>query len=496
MIPIVFWASLVPWPRLYAAAETSCSRRKSQSTRPGWVSLKIHTVASIIAKPTVSPITGASTMKTPILIRPAPMSDPNPALATAAPANPPINACDELVGNPQYHVIRSQTMAPTSPARIIHWSTTFDSTTPLPTVLATCTPKPKAATKLKKAAHTTACSGVSTRVETTVAMELAASWNPLMKSKMRATRTMQAMSVNTSGHLQNDPFDHVSHVLAAVGDDLHRLVDLLPLDDLDGIARRLEHRGQAVAEEIVGAVLETVHLDGVLVEPRVHRAQASNRPVGRLDDPHDDLGHGPARRGRLLDPVHHQTLGRRLDVVEHVVEPRRQIVDVLPVDRRDERGVQPLDDLVGDLVSLVLDFLDGVRLGPRIGEVVDQLVEQRRPLDHVLRLLLEQVEKADFPRDQAEHGRATQSVTETECLCQRWRTRLMACAGRERERRGSAAGPSSILRPARRRTPAHRPRAGARRRPGVAGPPRPPSLRPPRPQWWRHGRTRRRGRPR
>src|SRR5213595_3042545 len=135
MIPIVFWASLVPWPRLYAAAETSCSRRKSQSTRPGWVSLKIHTVASIIAKPTVSPITGASTMKTPILISPAPMSDPNPAFATAAPAKPPINACDELVGNPQYHVIRSQTMAPTSPARIIHWPTTFDSTAPLPTVL-------------------------------------------------------------------------------------------------------------------------------------------------------------------------------------------------------------------------------------------------------------------------------------------------------------------------------------------------------------------------
>jgi hypothetical protein len=37
-----------------------------------------------------------------------------------------------------------------------------------------------AATKLKKAAHATACMGVSTRVETTVAMELAASWKPLM----------------------------------------------------------------------------------------------------------------------------------------------------------------------------------------------------------------------------------------------------------------------------------------------------------------------------
>src|SRR3989442_12066123 len=81
-----------------------------------------------------------------------------------------------------------------------------------------------------------------------------------MKSKISATRTMQAMRVSTSGHLQDDPFDHVRHVLAAVGDDLHRLVNLLPLDDLDGIARRLEHGGQAVAEEIVGAVLEAVHL--------------------------------------------------------------------------------------------------------------------------------------------------------------------------------------------------------------------------------------------
>src|SRR5262249_49805516 len=63
-----------------------------------------------------------------------------------------------------------------------------------------------------------------------------------------------------SGHLQDDPFDHVGDVLTAVGDDLHRLVDLFPLDDLDGIAGRLEHGGQAVAEKIVGAVFESIDL--------------------------------------------------------------------------------------------------------------------------------------------------------------------------------------------------------------------------------------------
>ncbi len=54
------------------------------------------------------------------------------------------------------------------------------STMPAPMVLATAVPKMNAAAKLKNAAQTTALPGDSTRVETTVAMELAASWKPLM----------------------------------------------------------------------------------------------------------------------------------------------------------------------------------------------------------------------------------------------------------------------------------------------------------------------------
>ena len=46
---------------------------------------------------------------------------------------------------------------------------------PLPMVLATCRPKKRKATKLKKAAQRMAQRGESTRVETTVAMELAES---------------------------------------------------------------------------------------------------------------------------------------------------------------------------------------------------------------------------------------------------------------------------------------------------------------------------------
>jgi hypothetical protein len=58
-------------------------------------------------------------------------------------------------------------------------------------VVATLTPKPKAAAKLKKAAQATATFGESVRVETTVATELAASWKPFRKSKTSATRMIR-----------------------------------------------------------------------------------------------------------------------------------------------------------------------------------------------------------------------------------------------------------------------------------------------------------------
>src|SRR5512137_893213 len=59
---------------------------------------------------------------------------------------------------------------------------------PVPTVRATNKGTPKAATKLKNAASPTAWIGFKTRVETTVAMEFAASFIPLRKSKSNAKK--------------------------------------------------------------------------------------------------------------------------------------------------------------------------------------------------------------------------------------------------------------------------------------------------------------------
>ncbi len=63
-------------------------------------------------------MSGDTTMKISVFVHPAAMMTPKPALATAAPAYPPINAWEELVGKPKHQVMRSQTIAPTRPEKI------------------------------------------------------------------------------------------------------------------------------------------------------------------------------------------------------------------------------------------------------------------------------------------------------------------------------------------------------------------------------------------
>ena len=98
-----------------------------------------------------------------------------------------------------------------------------------------------------KAAHAMRQSGESTRVDTTVAMEFAASWKPLMKSNARATRissTTMAMSMESRRArrrgspsdqvryaCQDDALEHVRDVLGAIGGGLDEVDDLLPLQE-------------------------------------------------------------------------------------------------------------------------------------------------------------------------------------------------------------------------------------------------------------------------
>src|ERR1700753_1273878 len=131
-------------------------------------------------------------------------------------------------------------MAPTSAAKITGTSMTLGSMMPVPIVSATFNPNTEKATKLKNAAQNTAYWGRSTRVETMVAIELAASCNPLRKSNNRATAlkpvsTGRPSVVSTCPalhHLDHDRTDLVGDIVEAVGDFLEMIVDLRTDDEI------------------------------------------------------------------------------------------------------------------------------------------------------------------------------------------------------------------------------------------------------------------------
>src|SRR5690349_10541235 len=349
MIPIVFCASLVPWPRLYPAADSSWRRRNTRSTVAGVARCTTWSAMIISDAPSTNPISGDSTMKIATLMSPAGTRTPTPPFAAPAPASPAMSACDELLGSPYRHVIQSHTNAARTPAKITRLSTTPGWTIPFPIVVATATPNPNAATKLKNAAHATAARGVSTRVDTTVAIEFAASWKPFMKSnasatRMRATTTAsmaRAERAAGSAVLERHAFDHVRDVLAAVDRVLEVVVDLLPLDDVDGIAALPEEPRHRAAEKLVADVLEPVDLGAVGEEARavLQVAETPDR-LAHLDDRLLEDVRELARVGlHHADVVEPDALRRRLDQVEDVVHARDQLVDVAAVDRGDERLV-------------------------------------------------------------------------------------------------------------------------------------------------------------
>src|SRR4051812_21912061 len=100
MMPMVFCASLPPWPRLYDAADSNCKRRNHLSTRRGVERTNTHDTSSIMMEPKMKPSSGDKTINTTVLIKPAEISAPVPLLATAAPTRPPISACDDDDGMP------------------------------------------------------------------------------------------------------------------------------------------------------------------------------------------------------------------------------------------------------------------------------------------------------------------------------------------------------------------------------------------------------------
>src|SRR5690242_9353190 len=186
-----------------------------------------------------------------VFINPAHTGAAPPAFMTPAPTRPPISACELLDGMPAHHVIRFQAIAPIRAPKITRASMTSAATMPVPMVWATCTPKTKKAMKLKNAAHATAWRARSTRVDTMVAIEFAASCSPLRKSNRSETaiRPIRTGRLRSRSIAERDPsqvvgdervyfirdvFEAVNHLLEVfvklgADQEIHRIPLSLPV---------------------------------------------------------------------------------------------------------------------------------------------------------------------------------------------------------------------------------------------------------------------------
>ena len=113
-----FCESFVPWPKTEQRRRQQLQPPESFIHFAGPLLCATSQLVAMVKRIATSmPTIGERKINSTGLTQPQRMSARYPACATAAPPYPPINACDELVGNPRIRVIRFQMMAPSSPAR-------------------------------------------------------------------------------------------------------------------------------------------------------------------------------------------------------------------------------------------------------------------------------------------------------------------------------------------------------------------------------------------
>src|SRR5579884_266544 len=358
-----------------------------------------------------------------------------PAWATPAPTRPPTKACVELLGSPRYQVARFQAMAPSSPAitlsRLGRWSR-------VAMVLETALPKKstviRAPIRLSTAESSTARRGERARVETEVAMALAVSWKPLVKSKATATtkvatsrtvltwllgpgnRTRRGRCPGSgwSGRsargrrprprscaLDLDGGQQVRDRLALVHRRLQDLVEVLPLDQLGGRQPLVrEQPPQGLAGDDVALVLETVDLHPALVQ--VLELLQLVEGAGDLDAGRGQaLAQGLGRLRHLVHPVQLHLVAGLLGEVDDVVERGGQGQDVVLVQRGHEGTDGQLVDGMRDLVAAVLEVPEPRVTGPTLEQALGELGQG---VADQLPLLPEEVVEVPLARHDAQPG--------------------------------------------------------------------------------------------
>ena len=323
-----------------------------------------------------------------------------PTAATAGPTTPPISAWEELEGRPKYQVIRFQLIAPIRPAKTIVGVITSGLTTSVATVAATESER-KAPTKLRIAAIAIATRGGAAPVEIVVATTLAVSWKPFVKSKASAVPTTMTRMTSELKSAQLFLMTMPSRIWAAVSVasiafsstanmSFQRITTIgsIPFEKSEATASR-EIRSPSFSSRWISIQYLSRSLNSSQV------VEALGQLLAGRDQ---DLGQGPRLLHRRLDLVEPEEVGGLLGEVDDVVHLGREAVDVLAVDRGDEGLVEPLDDVVGDPVALLLGLQHVAGEAALVGPHVHHLVEQLRRAYGVPPRLAEQVEEGAIPR--------------------------------------------------------------------------------------------------
>ena len=77
-----------------------------------------------------------------------------------------------------------------------------------------------------------------------------------------------------------------------------------------------------------------------------------------------------------MDVVERHRFGDVLNDVQNVVHAVDQLMDLVAVERGDERGVELGQGIVGDLVGLALNVVDRIGMLCRVGRGIDQRPDQ------------------------------------------------------------------------------------------------------------------------
>ncbi len=101
MMPMVFCASLPPWPSEYSEAEANCRIRNARSTANGVERTEAQDTIATSTSASRNPTSGDSTIASMAFDRPLQTAAEMPALATPPPTSPPISACELDEGIPE-----------------------------------------------------------------------------------------------------------------------------------------------------------------------------------------------------------------------------------------------------------------------------------------------------------------------------------------------------------------------------------------------------------